>query len=356
MIFALLLLLLLILYGIKISGLNHYNEDYLNKKNTTAINGIFVILVVFSHYAQYAGFEGPLDEPYLIFREHMGQMVVASFLFYSGYGMMESIKRKGEKYISNLPTKSWQLLLRYDVAVFLFLIVDVAFGIEYPLSHTILAFTSWTAIGNSNWYITAILMIYLCIFLSFMIGYKISDEFAEKYGVILTFFLVIGCIYLQIRLERPGYCYNTMILAPFGMLWSMNKDLIERVIMKSDLIYLPVIAASAGLYYISYLHRYDYDIYTYSVWAIFFTILLVLITMKLNICNKIIEWFGTHVFSIYILQRLPMIILDQVGLIKDHVYISLIIVFVITLSMALVFEKGTDVIVNRIMSATGGKK
>ena len=167
MAFFLLILLLIICYGLTFSGSGRFQDGYLSKENTTAVNGVFVYLIVLSHYAQYADLSGPYDAPYLALREHLGQMVVVTFLFYSGYGMMESLKNKGEAYVRKLFSKFWQLLLRFDVAVLLFLGINRLLGIEYPLKDTLLAFTTWTAIGNSNWYITAILAIYIIMFVSF---------------------------------------------------------------------------------------------------------------------------------------------------------------------------------------------
>ena len=348
MVFALLLLLLLILYGIKISGPGKFNEDYLKKEVTTSINGIFVILIVFSHYKQYADFGGVYDAPYLALREHLNQMVVASFLFYSGYGMMEAIKRKGEAYVDKLPSKFWQLLFRFDIAVILFLILDKILGIEYPPTQIALAFTSWTSVGNSNWYITAILMIYVCMFLAFKVSFRITPAHAKKTGILITIILIIGCVFMQIRMGRPGYCYNTMILASLGMLWSEYKSALEKVIMKNEFTYLLALAVTVAVYAVSFPHRKEYGIEGYTVWAVAFTILLVLITMKARIHNKILEWFGAHVFSIYILQRIPMMILDYFGLIESYKYISLVAVFVLTIPLAIAFEKLTGFMIDKI--------
>ncbi len=47
------LIIILCLYGIKFSGKNYF-ADYLSKDKTMAINGIFVLLVFYRHYSQYA--------------------------------------------------------------------------------------------------------------------------------------------------------------------------------------------------------------------------------------------------------------------------------------------------------------
>ena len=344
MIFFLLALLLIIAGGLRFSKINQFNEDYLNKKNTTAVNGIFVVLIVFSHYSKYVDFGGVFDAPYLAMRAHLDQMVVASFLFYSGFGMMESIKKKGLKYIDRLFVKFWRLLFKFDIAVLLFLIVDIAFDIRYPVRQILLAFTTWTAIGNSNWYITAILMIYAAIMIAFRISYDVFKERAETAGLLITVILTIGFIYLQMVLDRRAYCYNTMILAPLGMLYSEYRYTFERLIMRNDINYYMTAALTIVVYIVSFRHRWQFGIEGYTVWAVAFTALLVIITMKVRIYNKVLEWLGTHVFSIYILQRIPMIILSQLGFIEAHKYIGLLIVFSLTLPFAVLYEKVTDIL------------
>ena len=68
MLFFMLILLLIVLNGLQFSTAGCFNEHYLDKKDTTAVNGIFVVLIVFSHYAQYADLTGIYDEPYMIVR------------------------------------------------------------------------------------------------------------------------------------------------------------------------------------------------------------------------------------------------------------------------------------------------
>lgn len=338
MLFFLIILLLIISNELSFSGVGEFNKDYLDKKNTTAVNGVFVILIVFSHYAQYANFGGLYDDPYLALRAHLGQMVVASFLFYSGYGMMESIKKSGETYVKKILTKFWQLLLRCDMAVLLFLVLDVVLGISYLPQQVLLAFTTWTSVGNSNWYITAILMIYIAMYVSFRISGKLSEKIRDDIGILLTFLMTILFVFIQMKLDRPTYCYNTMILAPAGLLYSKHKDFFERIIMRNDLTYYLTIAITIGVYVVAFFHKNDYGIEGYTVWALSFTALLVLFTMKVKLHNSILEWLGTHVFSIYILQRMPMIILSNFGYIETHKYISLIVSFAVTIPLAIIFE------------------
>lgn len=44
-------------------------------------------------------------------------------------------------------------------------------------------------------------------------------------------------------------------------------------------------------------------------------------------------------FSVYILQRIPMMILKQVGLAENHRYMFLVIAMLMTIALAMIFEK-----------------
>lgn len=342
MVFFLIIVGIIIIYGLRICAPACFNGEYLDKKNTTAVNGIFVILIVFSHYAQYAGFSGVYDTAYLLLRRHLGQAVVSPFLFYSGYGMMEAIKRKGAGYVGLLPRKSLSLLLRCDCAVLLYLLLDYAIGDQYPATDILLAFTTWTNIGNSNWYITAVIIVYICMFISFSISMRAFEgRKGLAVGTVLLLMMTAAAVYLQFKAERPDYCYNTMLILPMGCLYSLTKDRIEKLVAENLLTWLLTLVAAAGLYAVSFMYR-ENSVLNYSLWAYLFMILLLLVTMKVKIYNKVLEWFGRHIFSIYMLQRIPMIILDHFGIVDTYKYTGLIVVFAATVLLALGFERITE--------------
>lgn len=348
--FFLLAFILIIMIGIRIEGPGEFNASYLDKDHTTAINGIFVILVVFSHFCQYADFGGAYDNAYLAVKSHLSQMIVASFLFYSGYGMMESLKRKGRSYIRGVPFKFLKLLFRFDCAVPLFALMNKLLGITYGKQQTLLAFTGWEAIGNSNWYIFDILILYILVFIAFSIAGLLPEKAGHIAGAILLTFATVGLIIAMRRAGKDAYWYNTLMLFPAGFLYSLARDRLERIIMYSDLSYLATMLAVLFAYLYGSSHRTGYGIQTYIGWSITFMLMLLLITMKVDICNGLLCFFGKHVFSIYVLQRIPMTILSELGLINDHKYICLVITILTTVVMALAFENLTDICI----SAAGG--
>lgn len=337
MVIFLILTLLLCLLRMKIAPLGRLHRDYISKNQTLAINGLFTLFVFLSHVSTYIKLEGPLDTSYSAFKSYMLQAVVVPFLFYSGYGIMESIKKKGRDYVKKIPKKRFlRVLLHFDIAVVLYLLVNLAFGKTYSLKHILLSLTGYSSVGNSNWYIFAVLGLYVITFVAFMLSGR-----SNIIGVVLTTVLSVGFVLGQILLKRDSWCYDTIILFAVGMIFSLVKPLAEKILSRHGLVYPCAVVAVAAVYLFFYKKRSG-GIEFYSMWVIMFMALVVLLTMKIKIGNRVLDFFGSHVFSIYILQRIPMIILSKLGLAAESKYVFVILCFVITVLLALAFDKMTS--------------
>lgn len=91
---------LLLLAIVSSSGMRvvRWNEQYVGRYQTTCIKGFFIILVILNHANGYLIRSGnTFDLLYFFITSHIGQLMVVMFLFYSGYGIMESYK-KSDKY------------------------------------------------------------------------------------------------------------------------------------------------------------------------------------------------------------------------------------------------------------------
>ena len=329
----LLITLLVAFVGMKAAKPGEFHKDYISINQTTSINGLFTLLVFWSHVCTYISLDGSFDKPYTVFKSYLLQMVVVPFLFYSGYGIMESIKKKGTAYVKDIPkNRFFKVLLHLDIAVVLFLIVNFVFGKTYPVKRILLSFIGYSAVGNSNWYIFAVLGLYAVVFIAFMIARK-----NNILGVILATMLSVGFVYAQILLKRDSWCYDTIILFPVGMIFSIVKEPLEKLITKHDCIYFTAFGLAFLAYTLFYFKRDD-GIEFYSMWGILFMALVVLATMKVKIGNGILDFFGSHVFSVYILQRIPMIILSKLGLAASHKYVFVVLCFVCTVVMAVLFD------------------
>ena len=146
---------------------------------------------------------------------------------------------------------------------------------------------------------------------------------------------------MQMLLKRSSWCYDTIILFSAGMIFSLSRPFIEKILAKSRLVY-PVAAVAVVAAYLFFYKKRSAGIEFYSMWAILFMALVVLFTMKVKIGNPVLSFFGSHVFSIYILQRIPMIIFSKLGLASANKYLFVVLCFSATVMLAVIFDKLTD--------------
>lgn len=342
MIFFVLILLFLIFNRAEFAPQNRFTQGYMTKDKTTTIKGIFVVLILFSHASQYISLGGIYDDPYVALQSHLGQMVVAMFLFYSGYGMMESIKRRGYDYVKSIPMKRFpSVLLNFDIAIVLYVIVGLALGKSFSIKTILLSLIGWESVGNSSWYMFAIFVLYILTFVAFF-GTKFTKR--KYFKVLCVGFLTVltgAMVFIEMKLGLPSYWYNTLILFVLGFYYSCFQVYINKIFLKNDTTYFLTLMLSVGAYVVFYTIRDRYGIISYTLWAIAFTALVVVLTMKVSVNNAVLNWMGQHVFSIYILQRIPMSILNHIGLASSHKYVFLILSIAATLFMAQVFDDFT---------------
>ena len=95
---------LLSINNLELKGVNDFHYDYMEIENTNSVKGIFVWLIIFCHKIGYGNFRN-----FWVFKVviNLGQKVVSMFLFYSGFGIYEAIKKNGPNYIKTLPIKAF---------------------------------------------------------------------------------------------------------------------------------------------------------------------------------------------------------------------------------------------------------
>ena len=92
MLYIFLIYFIILIIGTKYN--KNFNKEYLNKKNTTIVNGLFIVIVFFSHFRQYITVSTSTDIYFYKVIDWIGQLMVTTFFFFSGYGIYESIKNK----------------------------------------------------------------------------------------------------------------------------------------------------------------------------------------------------------------------------------------------------------------------
>lgn len=335
-------LIFLVFFCLCIAGIkvDFFNRDYISRNTTIQINGIFVFLVFLSHFANYLDHEFPMNFIYMNIRSFFGQLVVTTFLFYSGYGVLTSINRKKEAYIKMIPIKVIELIFDFSVAVILFLLVQSFFGRFFDPIEIILSCIGWDSVGNSNWYLFDILLLYMITYISFMV----SKDRKISLSLVLIFSLVSMMFLAQYQTGTRWY--NTFLCFWLGMVYAQIKPKYEKVLQKDKKKYYLITVSLVIIFLISILLRNE--VLFYIIHALVFTLLINHMSMVVHIDNPVLKWLGSHIFSIYILQRIPMIIGDRLAFIDEHMFVYFIFSLVLTGVMAETFDRFVHMISKKV--------
>ena len=308
------------------------NKDYLSKTNTSCIKGLFVLIVFYSHFTQYTKVNISKDFLMYDIKMFLGQLMVTLFLFYSGYGIFESIKNK-KNYLNDFPKKrilkTW---LHFVVAVFLFFILALVLGNQdLSIKRVLLSFIGWNQLGNSNWYIFAIIALYITTLVSFSIFNKKEDY---RKAIVLNYILTIVLI-MFLSIYKELYCYNTLLCYCAGLTYSLHKEEIEKKLFnRKKYIFILIITI---LSFFTLYHFKGTNFWYFEVYSIVFCLLVIELSIIINLRSKILKWYGDRLFWFYILQRIPMIVLTELGY-SNHPYRFALIAFVVTTVLTGIFD------------------
>lgn len=326
---------------------NSINSEFISIDTTACVKGFFVLLVFLSHInnyfiksADYA--QSTLNTAYIDIQSALGQAIVVMFLFYSGYGVAQSISKKGEDYVKSIPKRRvLKTLLNFDFAVLLFVLLDFVLGIlsDYSVLEIILSFVGWETVGNSNWYIFAVLILYIITYVSFSIF---------KNNTVKALWCVTGLAVVYIALMavfKEPWWFDTALLYPLGMWFSYKKENILAFIKKKKANYYICLGITAVILIVSLVFRKN--IICYEFLMISFCAAVVLLTMKFTVKSKFFAFFGKRLFEFYIFMRIPMILLLHFGV--NNIFVFTIISFAVSLLLSIVFHKAFKFADNKII-------
>ena len=308
---------------------------FLRKENTTCVNGVFILIVFISHLRTYMQLQPGLEWA----MGSLSQLMVAMFLFYSGFGVMESIQSKGMDYVKHMPARRvLHVLALYIPAVLLYALLDLILGIPFTAGQFFLSLVAWLNLGNSNWYIFVIICLYLITWMGWLLASAIAgageanekcagagaskEKYRDVFGLIITTILSVGLI-IVLKQVSPDYYFNTMSAYIFGLFFSQNKSAILHLcgIGKQGkpegaggffvyiLITIIMIAVTVALR--AYI-QHDWNYLVFLVMTVFFCMGVVLLSVFAPFPDYVFRWFGERLFEVYILMRIPMIVLLRV--------------------------------------------
>ena len=276
-----------------------FNRAYISPYNTLPVKGFWVLAVFFSHFSGYVALTGALNSAFLWVNRQIGQLCVVMFFFYSGYGIWISYQSKEDYLKTFVRHRFLPVWLSFAICILLFAAENRLLGIEYPLRDFLLSFTGWTSIGNSNWVMFVTFALYAAFFLCFKILRKSGKGPLGLTVYTAICFAMVAVLYFK----KESWWYDTLLCFPAGMWYAALKNKIDGFAFRKNKNYVLLLAASAALLIGAYLLQKWHTIF-FLMFAVQFCLVTAVITMKFTFRSVPLAFFGKHVFSIYILQRL----------------------------------------------------
>lgn len=273
------------------------NTEYLDRNQCDTIKGVCILLVFVSHFMQYVAKAGGY-----VINLYIGQLMVAPFLFFSGYGVMKSIQAKGRNYVMAMPKRRiLSTLINFDIAVSLYALLNLVLSHPMSFAQVMLSFIGWDSVGNSNWYIFVILLCYAVSFIAGLMSHR------PAYIALIT---GLGCFVCMIALSyvKSYWWYDTILCFPAGMLYAEFKSSIECFLERiwPIALFLTIFAVICLMIRCPVFHGVGWN-----VKAVLFVFMIILVIMRFPFRNGALGWLGHQLFPIYIYQRIPMILLFE---------------------------------------------
>ena len=321
------LLLVVFLWGCKLSRRGEWNEDAFSLRQMKALQGFAAVMIMLHHCSQKVSASW-LDRQYYIpgleFFVQIGFVLTSFFTFSSGYGLYRSFKSK-PGYLENgfirkriVPV----VILGYAVA-YIFLIARLFMGEKIEGLQLIRYITGIQLSNPNGWYVIVISAFYLCFFLAFR---NIKNEKAALTAV-LTFtvaFQLLGASLDHYDFWMCGeWWFNSIHLFVVGIFFAIHEEKIVTHLKKHYVLYL--IVSMAAILAFSMLSDYTKAVVSYYgeysnlehkvlrrliclTAEILFSSAVVLCTllagMKIKIGNRFLDFMGKITLEFYLIHGL----------------------------------------------------
>ena len=147
------------------------------------------------------------------------------------------------------------------------------------------------------------------------------------------------------KLKESTIWYDTVLCYSCGMCLSIYQNMFYKCFNDWPAYTCGIICI---LLFQALSYKFGYCFLLRELALISFSILVVMVTMKIGVSNPFLKFCGEHLFGIYIMQRIPMIIFEKLNL---HVYLYFVLCFMVTMVLAVVFDR----FIKRIWTVFGRK-
>lgn len=337
-------LLALTFIGAKIHR-NDFNEDYLELTESKKIQAIACLGVILHHLTQQITGYGVVPKGPVTVFNYAGILFTSLFFFYSGYGLITSMQNK-PGYLNTFLTKRLPtVLIPFWIINLIYVLYRTIVYEPYDFAPMLKRILGIILINGNGWFIVEIAILYILFYFIFMIVKN------EDVGIAL---LSVGAILIIVYSFMRGHdigenyhwfrgewWYNSTIVFILGLYYARWRGRIEAFCKDHYKAVLPTVSVLfAVAFYVSIyaVNRYGYynsltnaardafiTLISQMIACILFTLLILLISMKILIGNRALTFFSGISMELFLIHGLFLHNIFEYRIMKDPVRFAVVI-------------------------------
>ena len=362
-------LVLVLVLGCKIAKKGEFHEDFMEYSVVKGLQGFAALGVILHHVTQEVTQYGRYHKGAINVFVDAGVLFTGLFFFFSGYGLIVSLKNK-ENYLNGFLKKRLPaVVVPFYVCNLLFIIVNLVMGSKVKLLELIGYLSGLIMWNDQMWFIVELAILYVIFYLCF------RKRKSEKSALIKMAVCILLMNVISLLLGHDGlpdtkglwffgeWWYNTTWMFFIGMVIAHNQEKILAFVKKNYKWLLPLgIVLFIGLhkgttwmlshvgYWLEYPGHPGYleKLSTFLVqgtMVIVFDLTFVLLTMKVQFKNKVLAFLGVIALEMYLLQN---IFITKLTHIINNDALFFVAVYACTILLAFFVHKLNQLIIRRM--------
>nr|BCB22748.1 hypothetical protein [Erysipelothrix tonsillarum] len=239
----------------------------------------------------------------------------------------------------SIPTRFCRVYFNFFISVCIYIVYNFLVGHVFSINTTLLAFTGWESIGNSNWYIFTILVMYLIVY-----GIFNNDNDLDKN--LFRFTLVVVIYGLIISRIKENFWVSTVLCFPAGMILKENENIISNFLNCKRRYILSICVLLSLIFLIYSLFGYSWIVYNFI--SILFILILIFLNKLYRLRNIVFIYISKYTFEIYIYQRIFFDLFRNMFAGKN-VAIYFVTSVILTIIFSIVIKKTVDIMYRKLI-------
>ena len=333
----------------KIAKSGDFNEDIWNRNQAKMLQAFACIGVIFHHVTQLITSYGQVNKGPITIMSSMGILFTSIFFFFSGYGLITSVNNKPGYLDDFLIHRLSTILVPFFVSNTIYVLVRINYD-HIPTSgvDVIRIILGLVLLNGNGWYIVEILILYLMFYCFFRV---IRNRTIATILLCLSAAAIIligygsGHDYSDIgdKWFKGEWWYNSTIVFIMGVLVAQYK---ERIIDFAKNHYRALIIITSVAFVIFFyveekvLARYGYyresiaidrvnsqlvSLIAQMLVCVIFTWMILLISMKLSLGNKVIRFISLISTELFLIHGLFISHIFDLSRVNDFAKYALVL-------------------------------